>query len=261
MNGQRAIGSRAGGVSEVIGQIKAERTRLVLFRLSFVAVLLLAGVSVAWTAPSVPIGLQARHMESSVVIALALAWLSGLAAVVFLFAWGALFRHESLPEFLRVLFGARQLIRGRGQFLNRLTTECRRARRDRRWVFSLIVIELPELKHRDDGSGWAPYEVAAMVVRSSVRAHDIVAQADAREIWVLAVGVGAEARDSIAQRLAGALSQPDVPVPAGGGHLGGSTFAWDGEDADALFYAARRRLRALAQAGFELEPGSLPVAV
>jgi GGDEF domain-containing protein len=142
---------------------------------------------------------------------------------------------------LRVLFGAQQLIRNRGQFLSRLAFECHRAHRDRRAIFSLVIIS--DGNHAADGQriGEADNRLheTALVVRSVVRGEDVVATPEAGEVWVLVSGVGPQVRDAVLARLIRALSDSPVSVTC---RLGASTFGTDGDESEALFAAAEERM-------------------
>ena len=127
-------------------------------------------------------------------------------------------------DVVRLRPGAGQLIRGAQQFHSRLAAECRRARRDRRHVFSLIVVQLP---NGESASGeQRPLleetennrQYAAMVVRNTIRGEDDVGDSWPREVWVLSVGAPKEARPSIIERLARSLgaSADEICFTSGG---------------------------------------------
>jgi hypothetical protein len=180
-----------------------------------------------------------------------MAFACAIATLFFALVWAPQFRNEPLPEFLRVLFGAGQLIRGPQQFNSRLAAECRRARRDRRHVFSLIVVQLPNADATSEAQRPLLEETennrqyAAMVVRNSIRAEDVVGDSWPREVWVLSVGAPQEARPSIIQRLARSLTSTDHATLFAGCCIGGSTFGKDGEQPDEMFNAAYGRLASL----------------
>ncbi len=232
--------SDASGVRHVMGQIDAERRRLTLMRLAFAGLFLLWATATAWTVLVITFGAREGHATTMAVAPL-LWTASSVATVSFALIWGQKFRYESLPEFLGVLFGGRQLIRGRHQFRRRLVAECYRARQDRRHAFSLMVIQY----HRDDEERHDSPEstvfqeaTAAVLVRSVVRADDIVAQAGPGEVWSLILGAGEPARERVVQRVGDALSQLDGT----GCQIGASTFGPDGDGSDELLAAAYRRL-------------------
>lgn len=245
MEAPRTMPGRAGGVASVVGQIQAERLRFALMRISFVGLSLLYALLLVWAVPWIPVGMTRGNYDTATVMLLGLALLPFVSSLLFLIIWTPQFRNESLPEFLRVLFGARQLIRGRQQFQSRLAAECQRARKDRRRIFSLVVIQVPgssrEEREKRDGARL----LAAMLVRDCVRGEDVVADSWPHEVWVLAVGAPAEARPHIIRRLARALATSDTPVDSIDCKVGGSTFDLDGQDPDGLFSAAYQRLAPL----------------
>ena len=104
--------ARLSGIATVVGQIRAERRRLILLRLSFVGVVLLHLLLLAWVTPWIPFGMTAEDYTQATAVALLLALSSSISSLTFLIVWAPHFRQETLPEFLRVLFGAQQLIRG-----------------------------------------------------------------------------------------------------------------------------------------------------
>lgn len=245
MDAPGVVPARPSGVAAVFGQLRAERLRFWLMRLSFVGVCLLSLLFLAWAVPWVPFGMRASHYSGIVGATLLLALTSSVSALVFVIVWVPQFRHESLPEFLRVLFGAHQLIRGRQQFESRLAAECRRARRDRRSVFSLIIIELPEQQERPSTGREQERNLAAMLVRSKVRADDIVADCRPREVWLLSVGAGHQACQVIIRRLARGLADSEESFHDAC-RIGSSSFDVDGQQPDELFSAAYERLAPLA---------------
>jgi hypothetical protein len=240
---------RAGGIRFVVGQIRAERVRFAFMRLSFAGVLLLNLLLTAWALPWFPGGMAAQDYTASTVVTVLLAMGCSVVTVLFVLVWAPQFRNEPLPEFLRVLFGASQLIRSPAQFQSRLAAECRRARRDRRHTFSLIVAQLPNGEASEALRIGEPEDMrhyAAMLVRSAIRAEDIVGDSWPREVWVLSVGAGPEARDSILRRLAHALAtseSPDKRLTTC--RIGGATFGKDGEEVSELFSSAYQRLGSL----------------
>jgi hypothetical protein len=237
---------RAGGIRFVIGQIRAERVRFALMRLSFAAVLLLNLLLTAWALPWFPFGTSVDDYTAGTVITVLMAMGCSVVTVLFVLVWAPQFKNEPLPEFLRVLFGASQLIRSPAQFQSRLSAECRRARRDKRHTFSLIVAQLPNGEASEApkiGEHEEARHYAAMLVRSAIRAEDIVGDSWPREVWVLSVGAGPEARDSILRRLAHALATSEgTEQPLTACRIGGSTFGHDGEEVSELFSSAYKRL-------------------
>lgn len=242
---------KAGGVRIVVGQIRAERLRFLLMRLSFVGVVVLnLGLS-AWALPGLPWGMEADDYTPATFVLMIMGFASAVATLLFALVWAPQFRNEPLPEFLRVLFGAGQLIRGPQQFHSRLAAECRRARKDRRHIFSLIVVQLPKGEAveeqrplLDETENVRQY--AAMVVRNTIRAEDVVGDSWPREVWVLSAGAPQEARPSIMHRLARSLSTTDGEGAFAGCRIGGSTFGKDGELPNEIFAAAYERVAPLS---------------
>lgn len=247
MEKYHGISAKAGGFAHVVEQIRAQRVRLTFMRLAFAGILLLALLLVLWVVPWVPIGLTADEYDVGIAGALLLGIGTAIASLLFVIIWGPHFRSESVPEFLRVLFGAQQLIRSRKQFSSRLRLECARARKDRRKVFSLIVVQLPA-----DGNSAREQRderrlMATMLVRSMVRVEDIVGDSWPHEVWVLSVGAGPQACNGIMRRLAQTFARSEVPA-LGQCRIGGSIFGEDGDDPDALFSVAYQRLASAADA-------------
>ena len=224
-------------VGQVVGDIRAERFRFVWLRLSFLGLLALHLLVIAWLVPAIPIGMTS--VDATAAVGLVLFGLAYLSSLGFLVLWGPWFRHEPLSEFLRVLFGAHQLIRGRQQFLSRLAVECQRARVDRRHAFSLVLIK--DTKKRDNGALPSPAQAAALLVRGAVRGDDIVADPASDEVWVLISRADVQARTRIVQRLAGTLRDLVTLLSSESYRIGGSTYGTDGETPEALFDAARVR--------------------
>lgn len=230
-------------VGQVVGDLKAERSRFAWLRLSFAGVIALHLLVLAWVLPAVPGGMSAIDSETGVALLLfGVAYLSALGFLVF---WGPWFRHEPLSEFLRVLFGAHQLIRGRAQFISRLAAECQRAHSDRRYVFSLVVIK--EAAKHDEGAMPSAAQAAALLVRGAVRSEDIVADPSSDEVWVLISRADLHARARIITRLAGALRELVSAASLESYRIGASTYGADGTTTDVLFDAARERFARLQE--------------
>jgi hypothetical protein len=230
-------------VGQVVGDIKAERSRFVWLRFTFVGVVALNALALAWIVPAVPGGMS--HIDGETALALLLIAVAFLSAIGFLIFWGPWFRHEPLSEFLRVLFGAHQLIRGRQQFLSRLAAECQRAHSDRRHIFSLVIIK--EAAKHENRAAPSAAQAAALLVRGAVRAEDIVADPASDEVWVLISRADAHARARIVARLAGTLRDL-VDAPALDSYrVGASTYGADGDATNALFNAARERFARLQE--------------
>jgi GGDEF domain-containing protein len=247
----RAATGKAGGVRFVVGQIRAERLRFLLMRLSFVGVVLLNLGITAWALPGLPWGMEAEDYTPATFVLMIMAFASAVATLLFTLVWAPQFRDEPLPEFLRVLFGAGQLIRGPQQFRSRLVAECRRARKDRRQVFSLIVVQFPNGEAAEEqrpllNETENVRQYAAMVVRNTIRAEDVVGDSWPREVWVLSAGAPQEARPSIMHRLARSLASTDDGASFAGCRIGGSTFGRDGDQPNEIFSAAYERLAPLS---------------
>ena len=88
-----------------------------------------------------------------------------------------------------------------------------------------------------------------MLVRSIVRAQDIVSYSWPDEVWVLALGANHQACESIVQRLTRALTAGDTPLRSPAScRIGCSTFDAHGQEPDELFSATHRSLVALTNA-------------
>lgn len=227
-------------IGQAIGEIRAERMRFVLMRFSFVVLTLLHLAILTWLVLCWPLHLLA--FGSTAADGLVLLALTYLASAAFLIHWGASFRDESLSEFLRVLFGAHQLIRGRQQFCARLAAECRRVRRDRRYVFSLFVIQHQPIEIADRHWDLPVEDACGALVRSIVRGEDIVGVPSNDEVWVLAERVDHRTCANIAGRLASALRDSEPPFDAAQFRIGASTAGMEDPTPNALLNAARSRL-------------------
>jgi hypothetical protein len=236
----------SGGIAHVVGQMRAERVRFMALRAAFLITILLTVGFVAWALPFVPGGLSGYDTATAVAIGLAVA--AAAAWVFFIVVFVPLFQQEPLSQFLQVLFGGHQLIRGGTQFIRRLEAECRRAQRDRRHVFSLIVVRQPELPHekRDLTELNGEPHAMAFVIRSMVRTKDIVATPSEAEVWVLTLSADQEACERVVRRLSVGLQRADwLPNGAGLTRIGASTFGVDAEAAQTLLQIAQRRLAPL----------------
>ena len=252
-------GNRANvGVTHVVRQMRAERSRLMLMRISFAMLLVASGLGLLWVLPWFSIGLTFDNYSGPAAGAVILATISGVGAVAFLLVWGPSFRNEPLPEFLRVLLGGHQLIRGRHQFYSRLAAECKRARKDRRYLFSVVMVQRgPTLEQHDWLEPGREQDVAAMLVRGIVRADDVVATSPGA-LYVLATGAGDEARERVVQRLIEVLNDFDEPLGLTGARaIGSATFGDDGDSPELLLFAIKQRMRPVAQPE---EPQQAPAA-
>ena len=230
-------------VGQVVGDLKAERSRFLWLRLSFLGVVALHLLALAWVLPAVPGGMS--RIDGETAVALILIITAFLSAIGFLVFWGPWFRHEPLSEFLRVLFGAHQLIRGRAQFLSRIAVECQRARSDRRYAFSLVVIK--EAAKHENGASPSAAQAAALLVRGAVRAEDIVADPASDEVWVLISRADRQARARIVARLADTLRALITAASFEAYRIGASTYGEDGETPEVLFDTARVRFARLQE--------------
>jgi len=230
-------------VGQVVGDLKAERSRFLWLRLSFAGVVALHLLALAWILPFVPGGMS--RLDGATAVALVLMATAFLSAIGFLVFWGPWFRHEPLSEFLRVLFGAHQLIRGRAQFLSRIAAECQRARSDRRYLFSLVVIK--EATKHDNGAMPSAAQAAALLVRGAVRAEDIVADPASDEVWVLISRADPHARARIVARLAETLRELVTTASFDAYRIGASTYGADGDAPELLFDRARVRFARLQE--------------
>lgn len=222
-------------------------------RFAFAGIALLALVLALWLFPWIPFGMTTENYGGGVAGALILSFATFITSLLFVIVWGPAFRNESVPEFLRVLFGAQQLIRGRSQFYSRIAIECARARKDRRKMFALMVVQLPA-----NGSGsqerWdEDRQIATMLARSIIRSQDVVGDSWPHEVWLLAVGAGPEACSSIIQRLGEAFQRSAEPFASlSKSRMGMALFGVDGEEPEDLFAAAYQRLEPL-NAGRKLQ--------
>lgn len=246
MDTPQPVPSTRGAIASVIAQIQAERRWLTLMRLSFSGVCVSWLLLLTWPFPWMPIGMMVPDYNSAMVVGLIFGLAAVCSSLAFMVIWRPAFRHEPWQEFIRVLFGGGQLIRGRGQFKSRLSTECRRARRDNGNVFSLVVIQLakPQIDSQDRPQR-RQFErnLAAVFVRSIARADDIVGDCWPDEVWLLSLGADDEARQNIIRRIARPLAEPDTSLPLFvDARIGSSTFGPDGKKPGDIFAAAHERL-------------------
>lgn len=246
-NRQSAPGIRSA-IGSVTEQIRAEQRWLTLMRL------VISGTCLSWVLfftglPWAPIAkmVPGYDMSGSLRFVLLVGGIFGL--IVYRVVWRPILRHESSAEFVRVLFGAGLLIRGRQQFKGRLSAECGRGGKDSRNVFSLIVLKLseqsvdpmePPSEREFEGS------LAAIAVRSIARSGDVVADAAPNEVWVLAVGADDQGRENIVRRMASKLSDEATSLPLFvGARIGSATFPADGWRPNDLFATAYRAVAPL----------------
>lgn len=230
----------------MVSQIQAERRWFTLMRLSFSAAGLSWLLLFLWALPGTPIGMFAPSYSAAMVLGLIFGLAALCTSVGFWMVWRPAFRHESPSEFARVLFGAGQVIRNRGQFMSRLALECRRAKPSSEKIFSVIVVRsLPNQTDRSQRERQAEDRpgLAAMAVRAVARSDDIVADIPPQEVWVLAVGAGDQASEGIVRRIAGTLASYPSLRDA---QIGCSTFGTDGRKREEILAAAHRRLPPVA---------------
>lgn len=255
-------GNRANvGVTHVVRQMRAERSRLMTMRMSFALLALASGLGLIWVLPWFPLGLTFDNYSGPAAGAVILATLAGGGALAFMLVWGPSFRNEPLPEFLRVLLGGHQLIRGRHQFYSRLAAECKRARKDRRYMFSVVMVQRgPSLEQHDWLEPGREQDVAAMLMRGVVRADDVVATSPGA-LYVLATGAGDEARERVVQRMIEVLNDFDEPLGLTGARaIGSATFGEDGDSPELLLFAIKQRMRPIAELDETPQPAPASVA-
>ena len=231
-------------IAATISEISAEQRWFTFMRLAFSGVCLTWVLLVVWAIPGGPIANMVTDYSASAVLGLffALGALSG--TVGFMFLWRPTFKDESLNDFAHALLGGGLLLRRRAQFSSRLAAECRRAKADDANVFSLIVLKLSEPSLANDQAANRRFggKLAVLWARSVARADDIVGDASADEIWILARGADEQSRDIITTRLAAQLSSPDALPSLEGAMIGAVTFGEDRQTAKNLLKAASDRL-------------------
>jgi GGDEF domain-containing protein len=167
-------------------------------------------------------------------------------ACVLAFQLAQLLIDEPISEVWRVLRGEPLSVRSKTRFLTRLQHECSDAQlRARNRDFSLAVFAL-------DAADEAGLESARGIVRHSIRSRDVMSDLGAGEIWVLALGAGADAVEALARRLRDAIGA-DLrgPSPVA---IGWSTFNEDAFNAKQMIASARQRAGLIdAQVAAELE--------
>lgn len=257
----RPVPLRNGGIPNVVRQMRAERVRLGVMRLAFATLAVASGLTLIWVLPWFPIGLTFDNYSGPAAGAVILCTLSCLGALGFALVWGPSFRNEPLPEFLRVLFGSHQLIRGRHQFYSRLAAECRRAKKDRRYVFSVIILQRgPGYEQHDWLEPSREAGVAAVLVRSVVRSDDIVATSPGA-IFVLITGAADEARERVVGRLAKVFIDFDDPLGLTDARaVGSATYGEDGDSPELLLFAMKQRMRKLVDFAEQPAPAAAPAA-
>jgi hypothetical protein len=238
-----------GGAAE---QIRAEQRWLGLMRLVVGASFVAWALFFLFTLPGAPFAssLQGNESASALRFLLLIAGLFG--TVAYFVVWRPTLRHESSMEFLRVFLGAGLLVRSARQFKSRLSGECARSAKNDYKTFSLIVVKLAGTTTggtgRQDDREFED-RLAAVAVRGLARTGDVVGDASPDEVWMLAVGAGDDARESIERRIAARLASDESgPVRFAGARLGGATFGPDGRRPRDLFANAYQRLLPIADA-------------
>jgi hypothetical protein len=201
------------------------------FRASGLIFLLVSALTIAWLIPS-DWGFHALVGLVLVSVSLVTSWF-----VVFQAA--QLLVDEPATEVVRALFGHRLSVRSKSRFLQRVQHECTDAQlRARNRGFSLVVLRFPAALWTLDFNEPLPNIIE--VVRSRVRSRDVLGDLGSGELWVLALGAGAEAAESLTTRLSNAIAREVPQIPAGL-RSGWSTFATDAHDVKHLLAAARNR--------------------
>lgn len=235
-------------VAGVLADWQAERLRLLMMRACTGALILVLAAYVFWVIPWLPLGLATADYSAPVAASVALGTLCGVFAVGYALVWAPQFKNESASEFVRALFGSRRLIRGPGQFMHRLDLECRRARKDRRQTFTLVVVRLDGAAAQDVGMNQLR-EAASIVARTAVRSDDIVGDSGDDEVWLLALGARQPAIPSLAGRLSRSFRdvvQPSEAHSFKGFAIGAASFGPDGEQSNVLLECARRAIAAIS---------------
>ena len=228
--------AKSGGIATTVARIQRERVLFAAMRIAFVFQLALVVLSLAWLVPWVPLGMTVDHYGSATAIGFGLLLASSISSMAFLAVWGPFFAGESVPEFVRVLFGANLVVRGRQQFYHRLREECEHARGGR-GVFSVIIVELAE---GVTVFGAQARQHAVMLVRSAIRTEDVLGDIAPTELAVLSRATDEQVRSVVIERLARTLVTVRFSSARSGYRLGGATFRVDGLDPDELLDAARR---------------------
>ncbi|MGB2695483.1 MAG: hypothetical protein WBD55_09880 [Dehalococcoidia bacterium] len=241
--------SRSETIWTVVAQLRSERRRLMLMRASTLALVATWLLTLVWAIPLLPFGVRSGDYAPSTAVAILLVNLSYGGLLVWLGRWGSLFSRESAPEFVRVLFGAKLLIRGRSQFISRLNAECS-SRSGRRPSFSLIVVRLAH----SEGTQLLGADTAILRTRAMIRSDDIFGEVGPSELGVLSRGTAGEAAKGMVARIQGQLA---ASATFSLSSIGASTYPVDGEDGERLLATARQRLSPIGHVswqGHESEP-------
>ena len=207
-----------------------------------------------WVIPWVPIGMTQDDLSPKVSVALMLASGSALTGLLAFFTREPASTEGQVAEVWRGILGKGVRLRNQRQFRYALARACESAQRDGRLSLSLLLVRVSPGQD-DDGSGPVSRDALEHIVYAlalTVRSSDVIGTAGDDEIGVLAIGVGAEARDMICARFERALTAALVewrgakvsrkaPVVS----LGASTYGAD-DDLDALVAAARQALRPIS---------------
>lgn len=232
--------ANAGSIAAVVRDVRRERRQLAFMRVSLAMFALLFLATLAWIVPGIPLGMATSDFNQAVFTGFGLATASSLGSLLLFAIWGERFRGEAASEFLRVLFGASLLIRGRAQFYGRLNLECLRGRRNRRHGFALVVVRPAAVKRRP---ALGEDDSAAVLIRGAIRADDVLGHVGPDEIGVIALAAERTGQETIVGRLAEALARSESLRGSG---VGSSRFPEDGRTPGELFAAAYGRLAVAA---------------
>ena len=217
--------------------------KLWLLRGSVLVLATIGAFAAVWLTPWSGIGMTRDDFNHETGLGLLLVGGVAVAAVTVVAVWSPLLLEEPKSELLRVLFGERLWVRGRRRFISRLQYQCERCRRDRGLTFSIVVAEVANLQRGTPG-GDAVVTAAIAAVRDVIRAHDVLGDSGAAEIWILLVGAHSEGRERACERITDRLGERLAEVLGRGAAritVGGSTFGIDGRDPEVLLRAARER--------------------
>ncbi|MCH7699185.1 MAG: hypothetical protein IH865_09650 [Chloroflexi bacterium] len=236
--------SSRGKIATTISEIAAERRWFTMMRLAFSGVCLAWLLLVLWAMPGGPFADIVTGFSASTVLGFLFALAAFGGTVCCMVLWRPSFKGESAHDFVHVLLGGGLLVRRRAQFKARLAAECRRTRRGKAGPFSIIVLKLDrQAASREDPTmrrfgGQLPL----LWARSVARGDDIVGDAAADEIWILAREADEQGRTIMVARLAQELASDERLPHFAGVEMAAVTFGDDGEDADTLLLAAAENL-------------------
>jgi hypothetical protein len=236
--------SARGRIAATISEISAEQRWFTFMRLAFGSTAAAWLLLFIWAIPGGPIVDMVPDYSAAAVLGLLFALGAIGGTLGFMFIWRPTFKGESLDDFAHVLLGGGLLLRRRAQFKARLAAECRRAKLDDASVFSLIVLKLSKSALASDQASNRRFggKLSVLWARSVARADDIVGDAAADEIWILARGADELGCDIFTTRLAQQLSSGDVLPSFEGAMMGAVTFGEGGQAAKTLLKVASDRL-------------------